>query len=452
MHTPDIKFAKSGDVNIAYDTWGSGPPLVLIPGLAANIEVSWEHEVYRRAREHIGGYVTVIEFDKRGQGASDKFDRAPTLAERIQDIHAVMDAEGIERATLLGLSEGGIMAQYFAARHPERVDKVVLANSLAGSTAFPELGAYVRTGETFVTVEEGFAAISNVIENWGRDPQPFVDLMVPAMAGDAAYVRWTARFQRLTATQSEMWRMLQSVVQLDANAELADIKAPTLVIHLAGDRLIPAVVGRYLADKIPGARYAEFPGDDHFLWITPNWRDHMDCWIEFVTGIRPGASTERKFATVLFSDIVNSTARAAEVGDREWTHMLDSHDRVAWDIVQTHRGKLIKNTGDGLLLTFDAPSDAVAAACTLTKELGDVGLETRVGVHAGEIEVRADGDVSGLAVNLAARVQEAAQAGATYVSSTLRDMLLGGSWTFEDRGEHALKGIDGGWRLYELSS
>jgi class 3 adenylate cyclase len=161
--------------------------------------------------------------------------------------------------------------------------------------------------------------------------------------------------------------------------------------------------------------------------------------------------TERKFATVLFSDIVDSTARASEVGDEAWSGMLDRHDRIAWDVVQEHRGKLVKNTGDGLLLTFDAPSDAIAAASALTKTLRDVGLETRVGVHAGEIEVRADGDVSGLAVNLAARVQDSAEAGATYVSSTLRDMLLGGSWSFKDRGEHTLKGIDGGWRLYELT-
>jgi class 3 adenylate cyclase len=451
MHVPNIKFAKSGDVNIAYDCWGSGPPVIVLPGIVANVELSWEQEVYRRAREYTGKFVTGIEFDKRGQGASDKVERELTLADRIQDVHAIMDAEGLETAMLWGISEGATIAQYFAARYPERVEKLLMGNPYAGLSAIDEFPKYLKPGEKTVSWEDGVRGLEAAIEVWGRDPLPMVRLVAPSLEHDEAFVRWMARFERMTATQSEMRRLLASTLELDANAELANITAPTLVIHASGDRLISPTVGRYVADRIPGAHYEEFDSDDHMIWVSPVWREVTDCAVEFLTGVKPGMRTERKFATVLFSDIVDSTARASEVGDEAWSGMLDRHDRIAWDVVQEHRGKLVKNTGDGLLLTFDAPSDAIAAASALTKTLRDVGLETRVGVHAGEIEVRADGDVSGLAVNLAARVQDSAEAGATYVSSTLRDMLLGGSWSFKDRGEHTLKGIDGGWRLYELT-
>ena len=196
----------------------------------------------------------------------------------------------------------------------------------------------------------------------------------------------------------------------------------------------------------------EFPGEDHFCWIMPTWRELNDCWIEFVTGRAPIARSERRFATVLFTDIVDSTARAAQVGDAAWREMLDRHDRIAWQSVDRHAGKLVKNTGDGLLMTFAAPSEGVACAKELVSELGQVGLRVRAGLHAGEIVVREDGDVSGVAVNLAARVQQAASGGTTWASSTVRDLLLGGEWSFTERGEPALKGIDGAWRLYELAT
>jgi class 3 adenylate cyclase len=196
----------------------------------------------------------------------------------------------------------------------------------------------------------------------------------------------------------------------------------------------------------------QVPGEDHFCWVMPSWRQVCDCFVEFVTGHAPAVRSERRFATVLFTDIVDSTARSAEVGDTAWRDMLDHHDRIAWKAVDRHAGKLVKNTGDGLLMTFAAPSDGVACAKELVRELGHVGLRVRAGLHAGEIVVREDGDVSGLAVNLAARVQQAASGDRTWVSSTVRDLLLGGDWSFAERGEHALKGIDGAWRLYELAT
>jgi len=449
MDISDVKFAKSGNVHIAYQRYGAGPDVVIIPPLVGNVELGWEQETYRRAREHNGRYVRALEFDKRGIGSSDRFEQTPTLEERIGDIQAVMDAEGVERASILGLSEGGVMAQLFAAMHPERVDRLILLNSYAGIKDYDQLQAY--SAEPLPSLDHQLVRIEHAVEAWGREPQLFVDLFAPSQNDNPAFVRWMARFQRQSASPADIKRQLDSVVGLDANERLSEIKAPTLVVHVAGDRLIPPAVGRFLADKIPGARFVEFPGEDHLCWVMPGWRDVMDCWVEFVTGVAPPSRSERRFATVLFTDIVCKAARATEVGDQAWRGMLESHDRIAWATVDRHHGKLIKNTGDGLLVTFDSPSAGIECASELARELAGEQLTIRAGLHAGEVEVREDGDVTGLCVNLAARVQEAAREGATYVSSTMHDLLLGGDLSFEDRGEHTLKGIDGAWRLYELA-
>jgi len=444
----DIRYARSGDLNIAYQRYGSGPDLVIIPGLVSNVELAWEHEVYRRAREHIGKYVRVLEFDKRGIASSDRFEQAPTLEQRLDDINAVMDAEGLKRAHVLGLSEGGIMGQLFAALHPERVDRLVLVNSMIGLSALPELRP--REDDPPMRQSEVVECFRRMIEGWGPEPQHLVDLFAPSKSDDKAFVRWVGRFERQTCSRADIQRQFDSVLGLDANDRLGDIRAPTLVVNVTGDRAIPPVFGRYLAEHISGARYAQFPGEDHFCWVMPNWREFMDCWIEFVTDHAPVTHSERRFATVLFTDIVGSTARSAEIGDHAWREMLDRHDRIGWKAADRHAGTLVKNTGDGLLMTFGAPSHAVACATELVRELEGISLNVRAGLHAGEIVVREDGDVTGLAVNLAARVQQAASDGATWVSSTVRDLLLGGEWSFAERGEHELKGIDGTWRLYEL--
>ena len=452
MDVSDIKYARSGDLNIAYQRWGAGPDLVIIPGLVSNVELAWEHEVFRRCREYIGRYVRVLEFDKRGMASSDRFEQAPTLEQRIDDVEAVMDAEGIERAHVMGVSEGGLMGQFFAALHPERVDRLVLVNSTIGLSALGRGRLERRDSDPPMRRKEVLDRFERMFDGWGREPEHFVDLFAPSKNDDPAFVRWVGRFERQTCSRADVRRQFESVLGLDANDRLGDIRAPTLVLNVIGDRAIPPAFGRYLAKHIPGARYVEFPGDDHFAWVMPNWRELMDCWIEFVTGRAPAARSERRFATVLFTDIVDSTARSTEVGDTAWREMLDRHDRIAWQAIERHDGKLVKNTGDGLLMTFAAPSHAVACATHLVRELGRVGLGVRAGLHAGEIVVREDGDVAGVAVNIAARVQQAASGGATWVSSTVRDLLLGGEWSFAERGEHALKGVDGAWRLYELAA
>lgn len=449
MDISDVKFAKSGDVHLAYQRFGAGPDVVIVPPLVSNVELAWEHEVYRRVREYVGKYVRVLEFDKRGIGGSDRFEQTPTLEQRVGDIKAVMDAEGIERAHVLGLSEGGMMGQLFAALHPERVDRLVLVNSMVGASALGHLTR--QDGDPPMRRPEVMERFQRMIDGWGREPEHFVDLFAPSQSDNPAFIRWVGRFQRQTCSRADIQRQFQSIIGLDANDRLGDIRAPTLVINVVGDRAIPPAFGRYLAAHIPGARYVQLAGEDHFSWIMPSWREHMDCWIEFVTGHAPVVRSERRFATVLFTDIVDSTARSAEVGDESWRDMLDRHDRIAWQAVDRHDGKLVKNTGDGLLMTFTSPSEAVACATDLLRELGRVGLTIRAGLHAGEVVVREDGDVAGLAVNLAARVEQSAHAGTTWVSSTVRDLLLGGDHAFEDRGEHALKGVTGAWRLYELA-
>jgi class 3 adenylate cyclase len=279
-----------------------------------------------------------------------------------------------------------------------------------------------------------------------------VDLFCPSRIDDAAFVRWIGRFQRQTCSRTDVQRQFESILGLDANDRLGEIRAATLVLNVVGDRAIPPAYGRYLAEHIPGARYVQVPGEDHFCWVMPIWRQVCDCFVEFLTGHAPAVRSERRFATVLFTDIVDSTARSAEVGDEAWRGMLDRHDQIAWQVVDRHAGKLVKNMGDGLLMTFTTPSEGVACATELVRELGHAGLRVRAGLHAGEIVVREDGDVAGLAVNLAARVQQAAPGGSAWVSSTVRDLLLGGDWLFAERGEHVLKGIDGAWRLYELAA
>lgn len=329
--------------------------------------------------------------------------------------------------------------------------RCLIVNSLIGPSALGHLER--RDSDPPMRRREVLDRFERMFEGWGREPEHFVDLFAPSLKDDSAFVRWIGRFERQTCSRADIRRQFESILGLDANDRLGDIRSPTLVINVIGDRAIPPAFGRYLAANIPGARYAEFPGDDHFSWVMPNWRELMDCWIEFLTGRAPAVRSERRFATVVFTDIVDSTARAAEVGDEAWRGMLDRHDQIAWQVVDRHAGKLVKNMGDGLLMTFTTPSEGVACATELVRELGHAGLRVRAGLHAGEIVVREDGDVTGLAVNLAARVQQAAPGGSAWVSSTVRDLLLlGGDWLFAERGEHVLKGIDGAWRLYELAA
>ena len=451
VEPPDTLYALTEGLHIAYQSFGTGPPVVMVSPLVSNVELSWDHELYRRVLEYDAQHLHIVMFDKRGIGCSDRFDRAPTIEERISDITAVMNAEGIERATLVGLSEGGIMAQFFAARFPDRVEKLVLLNTTPGVGAGPDLLGYAEPGDPPFDWEYWFGQWQRFVQAWGTDPAFLVDWMMPSQRDNVSFIRWIGRLERQTASPADIERQITSVFSLDATSVLADISAPTLVMHVKGDRVINVASGRILADRIPGATFVEIEGDDHFLWVMPHWRTFLDPMFEFILGHSPSTTTTRRFGAVLFTDLVESTARSARTGDGAWRGILESHDRICREVVDGYAGRMVKNTGDGLLAVFDAPSLAVGAATDLVTKLSAIDLGVRAGIHAGEMEVRDDGDISGTTVNIAARVEQAAGLGEVYVSSTVRDMLLGGEHRFEERGEHALKGVEGTWKLFAVA-
>jgi class 3 adenylate cyclase len=449
MEVPEIHFAGAEGVNIAWEQFGSGPDVLAIPGLISNMELSWEHEFYRRYLEYVSRHVRVTAFDKRGIGLSDKFFEAPTLEQRTTDILAVMDAAGLEHAAVLGVSEGGLIAQLFTAMHSERVDRLVLVNSNPGAAAMQEL--HRDADGSLVRLDRLMQKVQKLIETWGREPQYLVDWLTPSLSENVAWVRWMGRLQRQSATSADIARQFASLAPLDAASHLGEIDVPTLILHVEGDGIMPVAASRFLAERITGARLVEIPGSDHMAEVTPHWQPLTDAWLEFVTGARPDRRTERRVATVVFTDIVDSTARNAMSGDGPWSDLLESHDRLAWAVAEAHRGTIVKSTGDGLLARFDAPSEALEFSLDFRRALTQVDLRIRCGVHTGEIELRDNGDITGVAVNLAARVEHAADDGTIVVSSTVKDMLLGGDICFDDFGEHILKGFDRPWHLYTLT-
>ena len=448
MDIPEVHYAKVDGLRIAWQQYGVGPDVVAIPPLISNIEINWEHEYYRRFLEHLGAHLRITDFDKRGIGLSDRFEQPPTLEQRIGDIGAVMDAAGLASATIMGASEGGLMAQLFAALHPERVDRLVLVNSFPGATGFLEVHTDPDgSGDRF---QAKLARFGEVVDTWGEDPQVFVDFLSPCHSDDAAYVRWIGRLQRQSATTSQILQQIVSIATLDAVDHLSEIRAPTLIVQVRDDQVVLRESATYLAERIPGAELREFDGTDHVAFTQPGWREMVDDIIEWITGQRPELVTTRAVKTIVFTDIIGSTRGAAEMGDEAWRRLLDEHDRVAWDLATAHRGTIVKSTGDGSLVLFDSPSDAVAFAAAAHRAMATLGLGLRCGIHTGEVELRADGDLTGFAANLAARIEKAGEGPGVLVSSTVADQLLGGSTRFVDRGEHELKGFDRPWRLYAL--
>jgi class 3 adenylate cyclase len=449
VQIPETRFATAGSLHLAYHDWGDGPPLVLIPPIVSNIELAWESELYRRVLEHMGHHLRVVAFDKRGIGLSDRFEEHPTLDQRLGDIAAVMDAVGLERASIMGMSEGGLMAQHFAVRHPERVERLFVVNSFAPIDRADEIRALGEPPIT--TTPESLARWARIVETWGVDPAVMVDYIAPSQRDNEAFVRWTGRFQRFSATHADFQRQFESVVSVIAAGSSPElISSPTTVVHVLRDQVVNVGHGRVLARLIPHAEYLEIDGDDHYCWLMPNWRDVVDPIIERVTGRPVAMVEERRFAAVLFTDIVGSTETLSRLGDARWREAVEGHDRLATRLIDRHSGRLVKNTGDGLLAMFPTPSGAVRYAQELAHELRELGLTIRAGIHAGEIEVLGNGDITGLCVNIAARVEQAAAEGELLVSSTVRDMLLGSDITTAERGTHTLKGIDGEWRLYRV--
>lgn len=448
VDVPDVRFADAGGVSIAWQQFGHGPDVLIIPPLVSNVELVWEHAYYRRFLEYYARYMRVTMFDKRGVGLSDRFTDAPTLEERTEDILAVLDAADLETVVLEGVSEGGLMAQLFTALHPERVERLLLFNSSPGAAGF--LAVHTAPDGSMAPLEEKLQLFQRLVETWGRDPQFMVDWFNPVYSDDASFVRWVGRLQRQSATAADVERQLSSVAALDAADQLGDISAPTLIMHGSGDRVIPVAAAHYLGERIPNSTVVEWPTDDHFAFTHPGWQNLCDWGIEWLLGSRPTRQAERRVQTVLFTDIVGSTPGTAAAGDESWHRLLDDHDRMSWDTAGRNSGTIVKSTGDGLLARFDSPSNALAFAREFRQALDAIGLQIRCGLHTGEIELRDNGDITGIAVNLAARVEQACDEGGIFVSSTVCDLMLGSDATFDDRGEYTLKGFDRPWRLFSF--
>jgi pimeloyl-ACP methyl ester carboxylesterase len=419
---------------------GEGPrDLVVVPGFVSNLELAWEHPPYERFMQRLSAFARVIVFDKRGSGLSDPVDRAATIEERNDDIRAVMDAVGSERADLFGMSEGANMAGVFAASFPERVSALVL------------YGPYARA-----TPAEGFpwGIPKEIREIATRDPEEetwgvglSLALLAPSRLQDEALVRWWGRFERQSMSPAMALEIIRLNMEVDIRAVLSSIQMPTLVIHCTDD-VIPVLGARWLAEQIPDAQFVELPGDEHWPWVT-NPDPGVDEVEQFLTGVRHEHEPDRVLTSILFRDIVESTERAAALGDTRWRDLLQQHDRLVRRELDRHRGREVKTLGDGVLATYDGPARGSGCARAICEQAPTLGVEVRAGLHSGEVDLR-DGDVGGIAVHIGARVAGLAESGEVLVSSTVKDLVVGSALTFADRGAHSLKGAPGEWRLYAV--
>lgn len=440
-HESETRYARSGELSIAYRTFGEGPvDLIIAPGFVSHVEEIWRSPYLSRAPRALAEFARVILFDKREQGLSDRVGRPPTIEEMRDDMLAVLDAVGSERAAVLGVSEGGPMAILLAATHPARCSHLLLWGTYARASRAPDYpdGLDPRAFERWGQV---------LRDNWGGPVA--IDIFAPSWVGNPEAEEDWARLLRLGASPSGSSALVRLYREIDVRQALPLVSAPTLVMHPREDRVVPLALGRYVADRIPGARWLEVPVADHLTSAVD-----PDLVIpeieEFVTGRRGARAPERALSTVLFTDIVDSTARAAELGDHAWRKLLDRHDALMRSQIDRNRGRAVKSTGDGFLATFDGPARGIDCARAVTKGARELGIDIRAGLHTGEIELR-DSDVGGMAVHIGARVAARADAGEVLVSQTVKDLVVGSGIEFEPRGNAALKGVPGEWRLYAAS-
>jgi len=445
MHEqPETRYARTPEGAIAYQVLGAGPPdLLFIQNWGSNIEVMWEEPALARYFERLASFARVIVFDKRGTGISDPvpLERLPTLERWMDDARVVLDAVGSEQAVVIGDTEGGPMAMLLAAAHPERVAGLVLINSFARLARAPDyrigLPEWVR---------------ERLIEGWRIEwgTGNILDLTAPSLADDPHQRRWFGRYQRLSMAPQQAELAYRWVLGVDVSSVLPSIQAPTLIVQRLDNRYYRAVYGRYLAEHIPDARLVELPGADTY----PFHADAEPVLAEvetFLTGVRPSPPTSRVLATVLFTDIVDSTGHAARLGDERWSVLRAAHNDLVRGRLAHHGGREIQTTGDGFLATFDGPGRALRCAVDIVARVPEVGLAVRAGVHTGEIELDGD-DISGIAVHIAARVLSAASPSTVWVTGTVRELVIGSGIEFVPRGEHALKGVPGRWTLHQVAS
>jgi class 3 adenylate cyclase len=441
MDAPKIRYVRTPDgTNIAYTVFGEGPiDLLCIPGFVSHLEVLLEAPGADDYFGRMGSFARVVLYDKRGQGLSDRPADPPTLEQSMEDGRAVLDEVGLERVAVYGISEGGPTAALLAATHPQRVTSLVLYGTWARLLEGPDYPAGIPI-EAF----EDF--IEAAIAEWGGPVM--MGLWAPDLVGDKEVERWWSKLLRTGASPAGAEALLRLYTKIDAREVLPTITAPTLVLHRTHDLMVPVGAGRVIADAIPGARFVELEGNAHLPIDNP--AQVLDEVEEFLTGRRTVPEPDRMLATVMFTDIVDSTSRAAQLGDSRWRDLLIGHDELMRRELERHRGREVKTMGDGFLATFDGPARAIRCACSAAEAVRQLGIEIRAGLHTGEVEVIGE-DIGGIAVNIGARVGSAAAPGEVLVSRTVTDLVAGSGIEFADRGVHTLKGVPGEWGLYAVA-
>jgi class 3 adenylate cyclase len=434
LDLPETRYARLGDITLAYQTMGSGAhDLIIIPGIISHVEFAHELPGYTAFLRGLSTFARVVTFDKRGQGLSDRVSDAPALDERMDDVRAIMDGIGSRRAALLGFSEGSPMSVLFATTYPERTSHLIL---LGG---FPQ-GGYNVSDEAFEPYVE------KVLANWGTGQM--MKRVVGATGEKEREMALLGKFERLACSPGAYKTLMRMNQKLDVTSILPNVRTPTLVLHSRADIVVPIAQGRKFAAAIPHAKLIEYDDLPHGVWAR-NCNALIGDVEEFITGRREAAAedADRVLATVLFTDIVDSTQKASEYGDKRWRELLDRHDHLAAQSIEKHRGRLVKRTGDGILATFEGPGRAVRCALALGSVAREIGLNLRAGLHTGEIEMRGD-DIGGVAVHAAARVMAQSRPNEVLVSRVVTDLVAGAGLKFAERGTHELKGLPGLWDLF----
>lgn len=441
IRQPKTQYARSGDISIAYKVIGDGPrDVVLVPGYLSHVELIWEIPQVVHMIQRMATFSRLMMFDKRGSGLSDPVIGAPTLEDRIDDVRAVMEAVGSTQASLFGVSEGAPMSILFAATHPELITSLVLYGGVPRSTWAEDY--------PWATPREDLLASSHEMEPYLFEGA-IAEVMAPSVA-EFPLVRETfARLQRYSSSPAMLRQTFEMFLDIDVRAILPSVAVPTLVLHREGDRAVNRRAGEWMASQIPGASYVQLPGIDHAMFVgdTDRLLDEVE---EFLTGVRRSVEVDRVLATVMFVDVVGSTERASQLGDRAWTDLLSQINGIMRADLQRFRGVEVKTLGDGLLATFDGPARAIRCALELIEGVRPLGVEIRIGLHSGEIEVTDGNDVAGIAVHIAARIGALAGAGEVLVSRTVKDLVAGSQLAFADRGEHVLKGVPESWSVFEV--
>jgi class 3 adenylate cyclase len=463
---PQTRYAKSGNVHIAYQVIGKGSiDFVHTPGSISHLERYWDEPSFARYLTKISSFTRLIIFDKRGTGLSDRGFGIATLEERMDDIRAVMDAANSQKAVIFGLSEGATMSMLFAATYPERTSALIVYGGLPKGTSSPDFpwASDIEEEEgNRESKQPGKQAIGEdylnkeIESEWGTPKliERAVAALAPSRLNDENFKTWFGKLRRDGATPAAALALNEMNRQMDVRNILPAIHVPTLVVHLTGDRDVRVENGRYIAEHIPGSKYIELPGIDHIFTVDEQLTDRIvDEISKFLTGMRAPKQDEeeRILTTVLFSDIVGSTEMASRLGDSKWRSLLEKHDELVRKELGKHRGREIKNTGDGFLALFDGPTKAIRYAISLRDSLKTISMGCRFGIHTGEC-VLSEGDARGIAVHVAARVLGKAGDGEILVSNTVKGLVAGSNFAFKDLGPQSLKGVPGRWRLYSVEA